>query len=119
MKISKIILEKLKDNNVAYLFFQQFQAYAFDSERNCIHALNSTNMLHQLGNQDYLLMPDMDNQLLQLPFPYDVPLAKFKPLESLDARSKIFGKLHFEAVFSQEALSLFYNGQKVYEEPVF
>jgi len=119
MKIDKAILDNFHDDSILDAFFQQMKIYVYNSESNEIRLLNDIQMLTCLAESDLLLMPEDNEELLALPYPKKASASEFVPICLSSVKRQVFGRLNFTAKLSKEELSIWHNGEKIYEEPRF
>ena len=119
MKICKRTLEKFSNDNTLDLFSQQSKIYVFNLESKTARTLTDIHLLTSLENNDVLLMPEGNEELLALPCPKKVSASDIKPICLKSAQRQVFGKLIFSVKLSKDNLSIWYNDERIYEEPIF
>jgi len=119
MEICKTILDNFRDDSILDLFSQHLKIYVFNAENNHIRLLNDIQKLTCLAESELLLMPEEHEELLELPYPKKVAASMFMPICLRSDKQHVFGRLIFTAKISKEQLSIWHNGERIYEEPRF
>ena len=119
MKICKAILDNFRNDSILDLFFQHLKIYVFNMENNNIRLLDNIQMLTCLAKSDILLMPEDNEALLELPYPKKVTASMFMQPYLRSSKRHVFNRLIFIAKISNEKLSIWYNEERIYEEPIF
>jgi len=120
MKIDKSRWDNFQNNSVLDAFAQHLNIYVFDSKSNHIRRIDDIHKLNDLAESDILLMPDTDETSLALSPPKKVAASDFKAICLKPAsKRQFFYRINFTAKLSKDALSIWYNNEKIYEEPIY
>lgn len=120
MEICKSTLDNFQDDSVLDAFAQHLNIDVFDSKKHHIRRVDDIRKLNDLAESDMLLMPAEHEALLALRPPKKVSASDFKPIYlNPDHQRQFFHRINFTVKLSKDDLSIWYDNEKIYDEPIY